>query len=294
MGLWDLVGPRLFGGKAPDPFTQIVVDQVTFTDQATLNTQLGLTASSTLTFSDVASCQLVRAVSASSTIAFSDAAAGARQVSAAASSTLAFSDVASVVVIKAGVASSTLAFSDQAVGTRVIPASSTITFTDQAVVQKILNFSIVDSIGFTDGAYATTGRLAPVCGNPLFPALSIRDKFTFTFGMLVVDCRIPEFGNTQTFRWEKVVRRTRGGQLSIPNSSFSEKDTYKFSFKALSADLRNDLENFFIVSAGKQIQILDHENSTFLGVVLSPQIVFAQEGIGCQFAFSFEFRGIKQ
>lgn len=101
--------------------------------------------------------------------------------------------------------------------------------------------------------------------------------------------RDPDFGNVDRLEQSRINRQTRGGDLEIfrdPNWPTDEIQDYKFSF--LTQVQINQLLAFFDFSLGQIITLIDHENFTWSGVIITPNGEVSQparQGFSAQFQF---------
>lgn len=106
-----------------------------------------------------------------------------------------------------------------------------------------------------------------------------------------VTLRDPDFGNIDRLEESRINRKTRNGDLEIfrdPNWPTNEIQDYKFSF--LSQNQITALLNFFDITLGQTITLIDHENFTWEGIILTPSNEVSQpERQG--FTASFQFQG---
>lgn len=104
-------------------------------------------------------------------------------------------------------------------------------------------------------------------------------KTKFTFGTREYEFRRPILGNTDELSFQRVDRRTRGGDLII----FRDADWPKTETLGLTFDFDTDAEmkrmlNFLRETAGFFIYYRDHENRLWYGLVQNPNAKASQPG----------------
>lgn len=123
------------------------------------------------------------------------------------------------------------------------------------------------------------------------PAIVPAHKIILTYGTLRLELRDPEFGNSEKYEQSRILRRNRGNELNIYRDTiWPDTNTLSYSFKALKQKDVHNLLYFMNKSLGQTIQLLDHENNTWEGIISTPEKEVVEEGrIG--FSASFEFIG---
>jgi hypothetical protein len=105
--------------------------------------------------------------------------------------------------------------------------------------------------------------------------------------MPTINLRSAEFGDGRILRTNSEVRRTTAGQLSIVNE-WLEQRLVTVSFKALSTAQKEAFEQLLTDNQGLELTFVDHESTSYTGLITTPVIEFAQEGDHCRWATSFE------
>lgn len=107
--------------------------------------------------------------------------------------------------------------------------------------------------------------------------------------------RSPEFGNTFVIDTNCIVTQSMDGStIFIHDEAWPQIDRFKVHYKALSRDQANILIDFFIATAGQEIEFTDHEERVWLGIISTPQPELRQYGRGCQWETEFDFEGVRQ
>lgn len=101
----------------------------------------------------------------------------------------------------------------------------------------------------------------------------------FTYQGVNYDFRRPIIGNTDELSFQRVNRRTRGGDLVL----FRDPDWPKTEVLSLTFDFDTDAEahrllNFIKASIGTNMTYRDHENRVWSGVIQNPDAEIVQIG----------------
>lgn len=115
---------------------------------------------------------------------------------------------------------------------------------------------------------------------------------TLTYGSLVVSIKSPVFGNKESVEVRRIVRKTRGGDLTICRDLAWPKTiivTYAFSY--LKEIDYTRLMEFMSVSLGQIITLLDYEGRLWQGIIITPGNDFSETGIQDTGA-GFQFQGV--
>lgn len=107
--------------------------------------------------------------------------------------------------------------------------------------------------------------------------------------------RSPEFGNIFAVDTNTIVTKSMDGStIFITDPSWPKVDRLKIHFKALSRPQIDIMIQFFIGTAGQEIEYIDHEERTWLGIVITEEPIMRQYGRGCKWETEFEFEGVRQ
>lgn len=103
---------------------------------------------------------------------------------------------------------------------------------------------------------------------------------TFTYKSINYQFRNPTIGNRDQLSFQRVNRRTRGGDLTI----FRDTDWPKTEVLSLTFDFDKEedyrrLLNLIKISIGDQINYLDHENKQWSGIIQNPDTEGSQAGL---------------
>jgi hypothetical protein len=100
----------------------------------------------------------------------------------------------------------------------------------------------------------------------------------------------PKFGNTFTLNTGVTIKRSLDGQL-IVDAHKNILEAYNVSFEALTQVERDSLIDFFISTAGEEIQMQDHEGFNWLGIITTEQPTFRTDGRTCKYSTELSFEG---
>jgi hypothetical protein len=85
-----------------------------------------------------------------------------------------------------------------------------------------------------------------------------------------------------------------GSTIFVHDPDWPKIDRFKVHFSALSRSQVDTLISFFIGTAGQEIEYIDTESRTWLGIITTPEPRLRQYGRGCQWETEFEFEGVRQ
>lgn len=102
-------------------------------------------------------------------------------------------------------------------------------------------------------------------------------KVTFTVGTRNYDFRRPIFGNSDQISFQRVNRRSRGGDLII----FRDAEWPKTEQLHLTFDFQEESDyrrmiDLVVATVGKIIRYRDHENRLWEGVIANPEVEASQ------------------
>lgn len=103
--------------------------------------------------------------------------------------------------------------------------------------------------------------------------------------------RSPEFGNTFKFVPNTIEHRNLNGDLRTFQGNRPKWEGFHVTFTALTRLKIDQFKTYVMQTAGDIIQLVDHENRTWEGIISSRQIEIVA-GIGeCNYQVSFDFEG---
>lgn len=124
--------------------------------------------------------------------------------------------------------------------------------------------------------------------------INLRDFVIFTWGVLTVQLRAPEFGNSMDVGTGALIRKNRGGEYRIQKpSSWPTVEILKMSFASLSQTDKDAFVDFLSQSAGYEIGFSDQEAVEWTGVILTPVSDVVQTVGNCSYNVNIEFRGVR-
>lgn len=121
-------------------------------------------------------------------------------------------------------------------------------------------------------------------------------SYPFDTPVYTVDLRNPEFGNKQTQDSGSIQRMSRGGeQIAGRESTWITLQYLELSFTALTTAQRDDLIELLEASAGDEIKLIDWENRTWKGYIVSePNEILQMKDDGVNYEVKFKFEGVLQ
>jgi hypothetical protein len=107
--------------------------------------------------------------------------------------------------------------------------------------------------------------------------------------------RSPEFGNRFKVHLNVITHRDLGGSIrQFSTNLYPKFESMEVTFRHLDMDKINEFVDYIESTAGEEIEIEDHEQRIWLGVVTSPEIQIVKGRTGCNHSVSFTFEGLLQ
>jgi hypothetical protein len=156
--------------------------------------------------------------------------------------------------------------------------------------------SLSDSLTLVERALG--GIYKPCILDATVPPLGSRTTtilaYPYTTPTYSVSLRNPKFGNKQIQEIDVILRKTRGGEQVVGTEPTWLTTTYiEVSFEALTQAQRDDLIELLEASAGDEIKLIDWENRTWRGVIVSnPNEIVQVRDDGNSYEASFKFEGV--
>lgn len=147
----------------------------------------------------------------------------------------------------------------------------------QSVIKQHLTFSIQGAscpekeyapyIGSSgDTSYPEVSTTPPTLGTGVFTLTYPRVTPTSTLVL-----KSPVFGNTDTLRFTKLDRRTRGGDRKIfSDLDWGQTQSFELVVENICSPVIDDILDFLNASVGKEIGLQDWENRDWAGVIFAP------------------------
>ena len=108
----------------------------------------------------------------------------------------------------------------------------------------------------------------------------------------LVTLRGPRFGDVQRVNNEAIVLESRGGDLmSVKDAAWPESQTNVYQFERIQESVIEELKAFLIKTAGLQIDLIDHMDQLWRGVIVTPVNEIIEVRETCSYDVSFEFMG---
>lgn len=119
--------------------------------------------------------------------------------------------------------------------------------------------------------------------------LTLRSK---TGGHSVV-LRNPEVDNIRRVAFDRVIRETRGGELTVyRDTTWNKVQTLQFTIVATKQSTFDSIQQFLLDTLGLEIVLVDWFGEEWVGVVTRPDEQFVEDNEG-YWTFGFEFEGYK-
>ncbi len=116
-------------------------------------------------------------------------------------------------------------------------------------------------------------------------------KVTFQYLQYTWQFRRPNLGNQDELSFQRISRKTRGGDLIIFRDAEwpkTEVQIIQFDFNT-EAELRN-MQNMIKLTLGSYMYYTDHENKRWLGFIQNPDAEGVQSGIN-HYTITLKFEG---
>jgi len=177
--------------------------------------------------------------------------------------------------------------------------SHQLTLLETIVIESVLTRSVPDPLGLIQSVtYSVVGDgcalldYRPYVGSstdPAFPPPSTTKPtlgdgtltltFPFVAPTTTLILRNPEFDNTERLAFNRVIRESRGGSLSVfADPDWPKEDILLFTVTSLRPQKLDALRTFLLDSAGREIGLLDWENRQWKGIVLNPDAAMSEPG----------------
>ena len=102
----------------------------------------------------------------------------------------------------------------------------------------------------------------------------------------------PSFGNQDKLEFSRVLNETRGGKLIVfADPTWPRSHTRQFAFENMTEAQASALLTFMETYPGLNIRLIDQEGREWIGIITQPNDPIVQDGKGCRWTASFEFRG---
>jgi hypothetical protein len=118
------------------------------------------------------------------------------------------------------------------------------------------------------------------------------EKFKLIYNTRVIGLRSPDFNNSVKLEENRISRYSRGGDIVVfRDNMWPEKRIFHWSFSYLNREKIEEVKSLFKESLGKNITIVDHENNSWEGVILTPGAAGVETEKN-NFTIDFEFQGV--
>lgn len=178
-------------------------------------------------------------------------------------------------------------------------ALSTLAMDQALLINFIRNKSLTSVLDLQSNASYVSSRIS-LCGYdpqgalgtaPTLGTATLTLTYPFVSPTHTVVLRNPEFGNTDRLEFLRINRTSRGGELFIYSDPIWPKQQIQnVTVRTLKESQKAALQEFFLLSIGKEIGFLDHENRQWKGYIVNPDASFTHEGRN-GYNVSIEFEG---
>jgi len=108
----------------------------------------------------------------------------------------------------------------------------------------------------------------------------------------LVTLRGPRIGDIQRVNNEALVVESRGGDLmSVKDANWPISKTNVYQFERIQESVIEELKAFLIKTAGLEINLIDHFDQLWTGVIVTPVNEIIEVRETCSYDVSFEFMG---
>ena len=105
---------------------------------------------------------------------------------------------------------------------------------------------------------------------------------TLTLGQLSIVLPSPDFGDKESVNYRKVINKSRGNELIIsPKMGYQYLNaitTYSYSVSFINELLKQQLLTFLASTVGQVINIVDYNDATYNGIILTTSAEITQPG----------------
>ena len=265
------------------PIDEVDLDDVPVTDNAALQVALDAVG-----LQDAVIVQLVNTQSVTSFLSFSQQAAKTTiltasnhvQLSQLAESVL-HEDVLSALSLTQSVTVDSVDF-----GTSVLDLSQIATatginvrsLTDTVTLANIVTFYRINTLCTYDPGVGA----GPPAPSMVDPVLTRRSTVIFTYPYVnptsTIEVRNPQFDDLRQIEFRKINRKTRGGTLKVfRDSNWPSSERLIWSFDNLKEAKKKDMLDFFELTTGQEIGILDFQSRQWRGIILTPMTQVGNE-----------------
>jgi hypothetical protein len=130
-------------------------------------------------------------------------------------------------------------------------------------------------------------------GLPAAPSLDVRDGIQFAYGLLTLNLRNPDFGDTVEAQPQRAVNRSMGGTVNLFRSNIWPRKTviqFTVTFPDCDDGKKEEILDFYEATLGQIVTYTDSENREWTGVLTMPSNPVVHDSRGW-FKASFIFRG---
>lgn len=128
--------------------------------------------------------------------------------------------------------------------------------------------------------------------NTDLPSETKRNYIELIYSTTTLILRNPEFDDKDSNEQLRIQRKSRGGDLIIfRDNAWPKIETLKYTFKLLKQEDAIKLLNFFQISLGKSITLIDHYTRTWTGIISNPTSTVKQE-TRYNYNIEFDFQGV--
>lgn len=184
------------------------------------------------------------------------------------------------------------------IGTKVLESNLNLV---QAVTKSVDRFrnvshtlNIQQTLLYNDGRGNLECLYSPLGGEDGIPGVQPTlgtAVFQMVFGATTLVLRNPDFGNEEQMAYQRINRRSRGGDLIVyADPNWPKPKTQKYTISNLSETQKEEFISFVDLSLGGLITLTDHHNRQWTGFIATPDLEITHVGI-CNYSISFEFEG---
>lgn len=128
------------------------------------------------------------------------------------------------------------------------------------------------------------------------PTLSLVNYIILTHPFVspttTLQIRNPKIGNTIRLVMNRISRESRGRTIHCyRDPDWPQYDEHSYEFEALTEEDKDAILEFYDVSLGTEIGLLDYESRQWRGYIIEPNRELSQTGLGCQYNAQILFQG---
>lgn len=126
------------------------------------------------------------------------------------------------------------------------------------------------------------------------PFAAYANQVSLALGDDQIVLRNPDFGDKQEHNQQRVLRKSRGGDLQVfRDDTWTKHDKLSYTFSALTENKAEQLAAFLKRTVGQKVTLVDYNGWTWEGFITNPDSEIVEVTANCGYTASFDFEGDK-